>query len=133
MPPSPKDITNAYSDFKDAWRGCYADGDTDVPYLLNDPWDSADKDARRSAGRPCLSLDELNQYLNQYVNNLRQSNIAIEVTPEGDGANDENATKRQNIIRGIEYKSNAQGAYIAAAESAASRGYGFAIIRTEYN
>src|ERR1700686_3210389 len=107
MPPSPKDITNAYSDFKDAWRECYADGDTDVLYLLNDPWDSADKDARRSAGRPCLSLDELNQYLNQYVNNLRQQKLGVKVTPKGNGANDDDAKRRENLIRGVEDESNA--------------------------
>lgn len=133
MPPTPKEITDCYSDYRDAWREIYAEGDTDIRYLLNDPWAPEDKDARRGAGRPCISLDELNQYVNMYTGNLRQSNIAIEVTPEGDGANDENATKRQSIIRGIEYKSNAsQGAYITAAESAVSRGYGFSVLRTEY-
>lgn len=131
--PTPKEIREAFQEYRNEWREVYDEGQTDMRFISGDPWDAADRDARRQAGRPCLSLDELNQYLNQYVNNLRQQKLGIKVTPEGDGANDEDAKNRANIIRGIEYKSNAPaGAYITAAESAASRGYGFAILRTEY-
>lgn len=131
--PSPKEIREAFAEYRNEWREIYDQGQVDVRYLAGDPWEPADRDARKQTGRPCLSLDELNQYVNQYNNNLRQQQLGVKVTPEGNGANDEKARRRENLIRGIEYKSNAPfGAYITAAENAASRGYGFAVIRTEY-
>lgn len=131
--PTPKEIREAFTEYRNEWREIYDEGQIDMRYIAGDPWDPADRDARKQAGRPCLSLDELNQYINQYNNNLRQQQLGVKVTPEGNGANDEKARRRENLIRGIEYKSNAPfGAYITAAENAASRSYGFALIRTEY-
>jgi hypothetical protein len=131
--PTPKEIREAFEEYRNEWKDIYDEGREDMRYLAGDPWDPADRAAREDAGRPCLSLDELNQYVNQYVNNLRQQKLGVKVTPEGDGANDEDAKKRENLIRGVEYKSNAPaGAYITAAESAASRSFGFAVLRTEY-
>lgn len=132
--PTPKEIREAFSEYRSEWKEIYAEAQIDMKYIAGDPWDEDDRKARKASGRPCISLDELNQYLNQYCNNLRQQKLAIKVTPEGDGAEDKDATSRANLIRGIEYKSSApQGAYITAAESAAQRGYGFSVIRTEYN
>lgn len=131
--PTTKEIREAFQDYRSEWRQIYDEGQIDMRYIAGDPWDPADRDKRRETGRPCLSMDEINQYLNQYNNNLRQQQLGVKVTPEGNGANDEKARRRENLIRGIEYKSNAPfGAYITAAENAASRGYGFSIIRTEY-
>lgn len=132
MPLEPKDVRELYSDFMNEWREVREEGAIDVRYLAGDPWTPKDRREREDAGRPCISLDELNQYLNQYNNSLRQNKRGIQVIPKGDGANDKDATTRENIIRGIEYESNAQEAYITAAECAASRGYGFALLRTEY-
>lgn len=130
--PTPKEIRDAYSDYQAEWESIYDEGDTDMRYIAGDPWEPDDRAAREDAGRPCLSLDELNQYLNQYVNNLRETPRAIQVTPKGEGANDADGKRRQGLIRGIETASDAQGAYITAAENAASRGYGFAALRSEY-
>lgn len=115
------------------WQSVRDEGKVDMRYVSGDPWDPDDRAQREDAGRPCISLDELNQYLNQYNNNLRQSKRGIQLTPKGSGANDKDAMRRENIIRGIENRSNAPaGAYIVAAESAAARSYGFSVIRTEF-
>jgi Phage P22-like portal protein len=131
--PTPKEIREAFQEYRSEWKDIYDEGQEDMRYIAGDPWDPADRQAREDAGRPCLSLDELNQYVNQYVNNLRQQKLGVKVTPKGNGANDDDAKNRANLIRGVEDESNApSGAYITAAESAASRGYGFAVLRTEY-
>jgi hypothetical protein len=130
--PEPKEIVECYTDFTSAWRDIREEAKIDIRYVAGDPWDPKDRRLREDAGRPCISLDEINQYLNQYNNSLRQNKRAIQVIPKGDGANDKDATRRENIIRGIENESNAQEAYITAAENAASRSYGYALIRTEY-
>jgi hypothetical protein len=131
--PSAKEIRQAYTDYMSEWSDAKEERKTDMRYVAGDPWDPADRAQREDAGRPCISLDEINQYINQYNNNLRQNKRAIQLMPIGNGANDKDATRRESIIRGIENQSNAPSdAYITAAEAAAQGGYGFALIRTEY-
>jgi hypothetical protein len=132
--PTPKEIRQAFTDYKSDWQHIQDEAKIDMRYVAGDPWDPADRAQREDAGRPCISLDELNQYLNQYNNNLRQNKRAVQLIPKGEGANDKDAARRESIVRGIENRSNApSGAYIVAAENAASRSYGFALIRTEYD
>jgi hypothetical protein len=129
---TPKEIREAYTEYESEWSDIRAEADTDMRYVAGDPWDKADRAKRDAAGRPCISLDELNQYLNQYNNTIRQNKRSIQVIPKGDGANDKDATRRENLIRGIENESNAQEAYITMAENAASRSYGYLLLRTEH-
>ena len=128
----PTYIRQAYTDFTSEWRDVRDEGATDMRFVNGDAWTPADRAMREDAGRPCISPDELNQYLNQYNNSLRQSKRAIQLIPKGDGANDKDARRRSDMVRGIENDSNAQDAYITAAENAAQRSYGFALIRAEY-
>lgn len=130
--PDPKEIRECYSDYLSEWQETRDEAETDMRFITGDPWSADDRKDREENGRPCLSLDELNQYLNQYVNNLRQARRAIKATPKGEGANQQGAEKRSALIKGIEEHSNAQGAYISAGENAAQRSYGFAVIRTDY-
>jgi hypothetical protein len=43
---------------------------------------------RKDANRPMIELDELNQYCNQVINDLRANKRGIKVSPKGNGAND---------------------------------------------
>src|ERR1017187_5103141 len=130
--PEPKEIRQAHSDYESEWKDNRSEGDTDIKYIAGDPWTKEDRAAREEAGRPCISLDELNQYLNQYNNSLRQNKRSIQVIPKGSGAKDEDASKRENIIRGIENDSDAQESYVTMAENAAGRAEGYLLLRTEY-
>jgi hypothetical protein len=115
-----------------AWSDIRDESKEDMRYIAGDPWDPKEKQARIDANRPCIVADELNQYLNQLVNDVRMNKRAVKVNPTGSGATDQSAELLGNMIRGIEYKSNAQTAYDTAFESAASRGYGFFRIKTRY-
>lgn len=108
------------------------EGQKDIRYVAGEPWDDKDKRARQDAGRPCLSLDELGQYVNQIINDVRQNKRGVKVTPIGDGATDQTAELRQNLIRQIEYRSNAQMAYTGMFEDAVQRSYGFCRIKPRY-
>src|ERR1700675_4496582 len=130
--PEPKEIRDAFSEYENEWKDIREEAKVDVKYISGDPWTKEDRAMREDAGRPCISLDKLNQYLNQYNNSLRQNKRAIQVIPKGSGANDEDATYRENIIRGVENQSNAQEAYITMAENAASRSEGYTLLRTEH-
>lgn len=112
------------------WQDIRADADEDMRYVAGDPWTAEDRNKR--AGRPVLSLDQLQQYINQLVNTVRQNKRAIKVTPEGNGANDQTAELRANRIRQIEYLSHAQEAYTCAFENEVQRSYGYCRIVAEY-
>lgn len=109
----------------DEWRDARTEGATDMRYCSGDPWDADDRKLREDAGRPVLAFDEFSQYVNQLINEIRQHKRAIKVTPVGYGANDKLAEFRQDLIRQIEYRSNAQQAYTSGFENTVQRSYGF--------
>jgi hypothetical protein len=115
------------------WADIRKEGATDMRFITGDPWEPEDRKAREEAGRPVLSLDELSQYVNQLINDVRQAKRGIKVTPQGNGANDETAAFRQGLHRQIEYRSNAtMAAYMTLAENAFQRSYGFLRIKAKY-
>ncbi len=117
---------------QDEWREVREEGKEDIKVVAGDPWDPKDKRQRIDAGRPALTLDEVGQYVNQLVNDVREHERAIKVTPLGDGANDQTAQFRQDLIRQIEYQSKAQDAYTAGFENAVQRSYGYWRITAKY-
>lgn len=128
-----KELNTRFTYAKNEWRDTQAESQKDRLCLTPaGAWDAKDRQLRSAAGRPCIHLDELTQYVNQLINEARQNKRAIKVTPQGNGANDETAEFRANLIRQIEYRSNAQQAYIAAFEGAAQGSYGFARVKTAY-
>ena len=96
------------------------------------PWSDEDRDARKGSGRPCIHLDQLNQFLAQVNGNVRKSKRSIKAIPKGEGANDQDAKKRSAVIMGIEERSQAQPIYLSAFKSMTERSYGFAVLRKEY-
>ncbi len=116
-----------WSDIRDAGRD-------DMLMIADGPWPQAERVARadRENPRPCESFDELGQYLNQFIGDLRQNQRAVKVTPTGNGANDATAEKRAGMIRQIEYDSNAQTAYQTGCENMIKRSYGFIKLGSRY-
>ncbi len=82
--------------------------------------------------RPCLTIDKINQYIVQVVNDFRQGKPGINVRPMDDEADVETAKVLKGIVRNIEDQSNADIAYATAVESAAKIGLGYFRITTEY-
>ena len=131
--PEPTEIREAFQDYRDAWREIREEAAEDMRAISpGGPWSDKDRDARKDAGRPCIHLDQLNQFLAQVNGNVRKSKRAIKAIPKGNGANDEDAKKRSACIMGIEDRSQAQPIYLSAFQSMTERSYGFAVIRTEY-
>jgi hypothetical protein len=85
-------------------------------YICGNPWEDNDRKAREAVGRPVVNHDELNQYVNQAVSNLRQNKRGIKVEPGGNGAVGKTAGVRQDVIRTIEYRDKAQDAYLRAGQ-----------------
>lgn len=99
-------------------------------YLCGDPWSDEDRKAR--AGRPCISHDELNQYVFQCVNAARENRRGIKIEPAGNGATDKTALLREDIARTIEYRSKAQAVYLQGYQDCVEGAYGFMRISRRY-
>lgn len=118
-----KTIRQRYRYGMEKWRKNREDGQKNMRYVAGDPWDQADKDARK--GRPTVCPDELNQYVNQVVNTARQNPRGVKVDPAGDKATEELAEYRENRIRAIEYACNGPQVYIQGLQSAVERNIGY--------
>jgi hypothetical protein len=82
--------------------------------------------------RPCLTIDKINQYIVQVVNDVRQGKPGINVRPQDDVADPQTAKILKGLIRNIEDQSKADIAYATALENAAKMGLGFFRITAEY-
>lgn len=131
--PEPKEIREAYSEYRDEWQEIRDESALDMAAISPEgPWTKEDRAARKDAGRPCVHLDQINQFLNQVTGNVRKSKRAIKVTPLGDGVNDKDAKDRSSLIMAIEESSRAQLSYLNAFQCMIERSYGYAVIRTDY-
>jgi hypothetical protein len=79
-----------------------------------------------------LSLDELAQYINQVINEVRANKRAVKFAPVGNGADEDTAEFYADKMREIEYRSRAQIAYTTAFENAVQRSYGFVRVNARY-
>lgn len=122
-------VTNAEAD----QRGEEID---DIRFVgLLEQWPENIRNLRESdpqGARPCLTVDKVNQYKNQIVNNIRQNRPGIKVRPIDDKGDPEVAEVLQGIINHIEDSSKADVAYDWAAEGAVTSGIGYFRILTEY-
>jgi hypothetical protein len=127
-----RELRELFSYDTQQWQDIRDAGAEDMRAVSGDPWDPEDRRQREDANRPCLSLDELSQYVNQVINELRANKRAVKFAPVGNGANDDTASFYGDKMREIEYRSRAQIAYITAAENAIQRSYGFVRVSTRY-
>lgn len=95
-------------------------------------WPEELRKERQEDGRPCLTMDETNQYINQIKNDQRQNKAAIKVRPIDDKADKKVAEMLQGVIRHIEDGSSADIAYDTGFEHALRGGYGYWRVYTEY-
>lgn len=85
-----------------------------------------------NGSRPCLTIDKINQYIVQVVNDMRQGKPGINVRPQDDAADVETAKILKGLVRNIEDQSNADIPYSVAGENATKIGLGYFRITTEY-
>lgn len=108
----------------------------DLRFCALDQWPAEirrDREADVENGaRPCLTIDKINQYIVQVVNDMRQGKPGINVRPQDDAADVKTAQVLKGIVRNIEDQSNADIAYATAGENAAKIGLGYFRITTEY-
>ena len=131
-------LTRARQRYDDWWERDKENRDEAVKdkkfcFVPGEQWDKDTRENERK-GRVCLEVNQLPQFVNQVVNDLRQNRAGIRVTPEGGGdeASIKEAQRRQDIIRGIEYESRADAVYDAGGADAVVGGSGWWRVLTEY-
>lgn len=87
-------------------------------------WPEQVRQARARDSRPCLTINQLPQFVRQVVNDARESRPSIKVYPVED-ADTQLADVVGGLIRSIEQDSDAETAYDTALESAVSCGIGY--------
>ncbi len=103
----------------------------DRAFRASRQWSETDIQERERDNRPILTINRIPQFLSQVTNQARASKPSITVVPLGGGARVDTANYLQGLIRDIELKSDADIAYMTAADSQAEIGLGYIKIETE--
>lgn len=104
----------------------------DLKFASGDQWPVEIQNSRTLESRPCLTVNKIDPYCRQVVNNIRQQRPRIKVH----GMNTQSDAKMAQIIQGItrhiEVNSDADQAYDNAADFAVRMGWGYWRVITDY-
>ena len=103
----------------------------DLTFISGEQWDPRDRQQRAVSGRPCLTINKLPTFLHQVTNDQRQNKMGAKIHPVNED-DYEKAEIVQGIVRHIEFASNASVATGTAVNSAATIGFGFYRLTTQY-
>jgi hypothetical protein len=122
------------SDWEDDARKLYkedlkfSNGDSDNGYQ----WPDAQRKTRDFDAKPCLTINKTFQHNLLIINDIRQNMPTPTVHPVGDEGTYKSAEVFQDLIRHVEYQSNARAAYQTAVEQQVQGGIGYWRIVTDY-
>lgn len=98
-------------------------------------WDADLKRQRESdpgGARPCLTHDQIGQYISNVAGQFEQRPPAIHTLPVDSGADKKVSDSLDGLLRHVEHVSRAQNHYVRALTSAARCGVGYLTARPEY-
>lgn len=104
----------------------------DLKFCKGDQWTAEIRNQREKEKRPCLTVNQLPQFIRQITNDQRQNRPSIKIDALDFGAATRDAEIREGLIRHIEQQSNAEIAYDTAFEQAAKCGFGYFRIDHDY-
>lgn len=99
----------------------FANGDSNNMYQW-DKWVIGD---RQTNQRPCLTINKTQQHNLQIINDGKQNKPGVTIRPVGGDASFEAAQVFQEVVRHIEYISNAENVYDYAAQFQVNAGWGY--------
>jgi len=127
------DAEELFEEAKQGWEEIYKGGKEDVKFASGEgQWDENDKNSRYASSRPCLTINLMPQHIHQVSNDIRMNTPSINIIPEDEGANEEDARAIKEWIRGIEYKSKADAAYDTAVDCAVRGRIGWLRVDHDY-
>lgn len=135
-----KELREQFDADMDDWSEARTARATDMRNMAGDPWSDDDKEARERAGRPYITCDELSQFTNQIVNDMRVNPLSVSFAPgppllAGQAqvqASEEMADILSDKMREIEYRSYAHEAYAVAFQNCVEGSYGYVRLVSEF-
>ena len=104
----------------------------DLKFVNGDQWPIELQNSRNLESRPVLTINKLDGFCRQVVNQIRQQRPRPKVHGMNSDADEKVAEAIQGVIRHIQANSYADNAYDTAADYAVRMGWGFIRIRTDY-
>ena len=95
-------------------------------------WPEELKAQREREKRPCLTINKLRKYVNQVAGDIQQHPISMEVRPADSIADGAGAELRNDILKYIEFISDASEAYDTAVQQALEGAFGYWRITKRY-
>jgi hypothetical protein len=114
------------SKFKDDIRFLFADPDN------QDQWNASVRAARQIAGQPMVTINKTHTHWLHVVNFGKENKPSIKISATGNESTYESAQVFEQVVRRIEYISNAQQAYKKAMEFQVGGGIGYWRIVADY-
>ncbi len=95
-------------------------------------WDDTLYNQRTDLGRPCLTVNKVNQHNLLVINDAKQNKPGVRIRPVGDEASYDAAQLFQELVYHIEYISNAESIYDSALVFQVEAGIGYWRIQVEH-
>lgn len=109
------------------------DAREDLHFRAGEQWPEKVRTEREESSRPTLTINRMPQFVKQVTGDIRQNRPSIKVRPVDSGSDPDVADIFSGIIRHIEQRSDAQSAYITAADSSVTCGIGHFRVLTEFS
>lgn len=110
----------------------FANGDS----INNNQWPNDIRNARigstPGSAKPCLTINKTRVHNLAIINDAKQNKPGVTIRPVSDDASYEAAQIYQDIIRHIEYRSNAENVYDSATVTQVEGGVGYWRVSTDY-
>lgn len=104
----------------------------DLEFLAGNQWPQEVAETRNNESRPVLTNNQMPQFVHQVTGDFRKMRPAIKVVGVDDQADPKLAELREGMVRYIENRSDAPGAYFSAGDSQVACGIGHCRVITEY-
>lgn len=112
--------------FKDDMAFLYADSDN------AEQWPASVRAQRAAAGQVMVTINKTHTHWLHVVNQTKENRASIQISPMGGSASYDSAQIFEQVIRRIEYMSDAETAYEKGSETAAGGGIGYWRLVTDY-
>lgn len=107
----------------------FANGDSDN----NWQWPNAVRGDRVTEDRPCLTINKTRQHCLNIINDAKQNKPGVSVRPVGGGSDYDAAQVFEDLVRSIEYHSDAEQVYDGATTLQVQGGIGWWYVTTAYS
>jgi Phage P22-like portal protein len=104
----------------------------DVRFSAGDQWPVDVQNSRILEARPCLTINKVDAYCRQIVNQIREQRPRIKAHGMNTQSNEKQAQIITGICRHIELQSDADQAYLNAVDYAVRMGWGYIRVTTDY-